>query len=377
MPAEVPVARLLKNVTDYVRAHPGDAQGYYTLGRIQSAAFALDTDKLRVFERDALPAIAHYPNVTTPRNQAGSLSRNAITLLTGSISNYKRATQLDAGNALAWLGLGFECEEALRFPAALDRVVETPAFPSNHTAGSTSDREGVRSQALRAYRRAYSLSITSDLNSGGFGPPVSQEAAEGILRLQKQRQLTERERAEVALLNAKLKALKSMVRPVTPILLSLQGAPHLTDLLAPGSSVHFDLSGEGNDRAWPWVKPTTGILVWDPHHTGRITSGLQLFGSVTWWLFWRDGYAPLAALDNDHDGWLEGRELDGIAVWFDRNGNGVADPGEVVSLASLGIRRIAVRATGHSANALCNRQGIQFRDGSYGATFDWTPTSLR
>ena len=51
--------------------------------------------------------------------------------------------------------------------------------------------------------------------------------------------------------------------------------------------------------------------------------GLQLFGSVTWWLFWEDGYAPLAALDDNHDGRLEGAELKGIAIWFDRNGNGV------------------------------------------------------
>jgi hypothetical protein len=81
-------------------------------------------------------------------------------------------------------------------------------------------------------------------------------------------------------------------------------------------------------------------------------------------------------LDNDHNGWLEGDELKGIAVWFDRNSNGVSDPGEVASLASLGIRRIAVSATGRNDNTPCNRRGIQFQDGSYGATFDWTPTSL-
>ena len=163
---------------------------------------------------------------------------------------------------------------------------------------------------------------------------------------------------------------------MTPILVALQHEAKLSDLLASEISVRFDLAGDGLGRSWPWVKPTTGILVWDPRHTGKITSGLQLFGSVTWWLFWNNGYEPLAALDNDHNGWLEGAELQGIAVWFDRNGNGVSDSGEVVSLSSLGIKRIAARSAGLADGVPANPAGIQLRDGSSLATFDWTPTSL-
>jgi hypothetical protein len=63
-----------------------------------------------------------------------------------------------------------------------------------------------------------------------------------------------------------------------------------------------------------------------------IESGRQLFGSVTWWMFWRDGYQAPAALDDDGNGWLEGNELAGIAIWRDLNGNGVCDPSEIISL---------------------------------------------
>ncbi|MBT3202234.1 MAG: hypothetical protein HN350_20220, partial [Phycisphaerales bacterium] len=52
-----------------------------------------------------------------------------------------------------------------------------------------------------------------------------------------------------------------------------------------GTAVRFDLDGDGRAQSWPWVKPTTGILVWDPSGQGRITSGQQLFGSVTIWMF--------------------------------------------------------------------------------------------
>jgi hypothetical protein len=115
--------------------------------------------------------------------------------------------------------------------------------------------------------------------------------------------------------------------------------------------------------------------VWDPEQTGRILSGRQLFGSATWSMFWPDGYAPLTALDDDGDGWLAGRELAGLAVWCDRNGNGVSDAGEVASLARLGIARVAVRPSGRQEGAPCNPQGMQRSDGTFLPTYDWMPVS--
>jgi hypothetical protein len=137
--------------------------------------------------------------------------------------------------------------------------------------------------------------------------------------------------------------------------------------------VTFNLDGSDLAHRWPWVKPDTGILVWDPEHTVAITSGTQLFGSVTWWFFWSNGYQPLAALDDDGNGWLSDRELSGIAVWRDKNQNGVADPGEVIAATVLGIRRIAVRPYGAMSGGLYHPFGIQFQDGNSVATYDWVP----
>jgi hypothetical protein len=119
------------------------------------------------------------------------------------------------------------------------------------------------------------------------------------------------------------------------------------------------------------VKPGTAILVWDPKATGRIESGRQLFGSVTWWIFWRDGYAALDALDDDRDGWLSGEELKGLAVWVDRNGNGVSDAGEVMSVESLGVEGISARWTGRDGASPMNRFGIRLNDGSVVGSWDW------
>lgn len=67
-----------------------------------------------------------------------------------------------------------------------------------------------------------------------------------------------------------------------------------------------------------------------------------MFGSVTFWIFWRDGYEALRSLDDDQDGILSGAELRGMALWQDRNGNGVSDEqGEVRSVAEWGITAIS------------------------------------
>lgn len=80
-------------------------------------------------------------------------------------------------------------------------------------------------------------------------------------------------------------------------------------------------------------------------------------------MFWRDGFQALSALDDNHDGWLSGAELTGLAVWIDRNQNGRSDPGEVISLADAGILRISVQAAVDADGTLANPRGIEFIDG--------------
>jgi hypothetical protein len=161
---------------------------------------------------------------------------------------------------------------------------------------------------------------------------------------------------------------------VTPLIFSLKPNASLSDLLS-DRQVGFDLDGFATGRQWPWVRADTCILVWDPNRTGRITSGRQLFGSVTWWMFWRNGYEPLGALDDNRDGVLSGAELKGIAVWRDANSNGIADPGEVVPVEGFGIVEIAVKPR-QIDGALQRNGGIKLRDGRSLTTFDWTPVSV-
>jgi hypothetical protein len=99
------------------------------------------------------------------------------------------------------------------------------------------------------------------------------------------------------------------------------------------------------------------LLVYDPSHAGVIKDGTQLFGN---WTFggkrtaslatsseatpeWQNGFEALASLDADGDGKIDGPELEPLALWFDENRNGIAEPGEVVPLSKLGVTALYYR----------------------------------
>ena len=158
---------------------------------------------------------------------------------------------------------------------------------------------------------------------------------------------------------------------ISPVIFSLAPVAGISGLLAPGSSVDFDLGGYGGRDRWPWVNPATAFIVWDPSHSARITSARQMFGTYTFGIPRENGYRALAALDDNADGMLTGSELQGIAVWFDVNGDGVSTPDEVTPVESLGITAIAARETGYEGIHPTNPHGLQLRDGRWLPTWDW------
>lgn len=369
-PTDAPADRLLKNVEAYIKTHPKDANGYYILGRLHSLLFAIDTKTIGVYQKsDAeLPSLAPYQSILVEIKRGKTLSKAEQAHLLNSIRNYRRATELDPNLPTAWLGLGWMLESGAAW-----------APPGDPKAGRNAAEW--KKNALAAYRKAYSLSLSGDLKRGSLGPgansAISLEAAQGILRLFGKRALNPAETEEAEKLRGTIAKIEQMPRIVTPIVFPLSSQPGtLADLLAENKVVRFDLDGDGRTEWWPWVNAETGILVWDPKGAGRIESGLQLFGSVTWWMSWRNGYEPLASLDDNRDGVLRGSELRGIAVWQDRNGNGISDRGEVVPATSRGIVEIAV-TPGPEKDMLWNAAGIRWRDGRQSPSYDWVPTEAR
>lgn len=384
MPQSVPVDRLIKNVGAYVEKNPKDAQGYFILGRLHALAFARGPEPVQVYRygRDeaenttSLPSFPYDARTEVSRTSTDPhLTAEARTHLLESVRSYQRAAQLAPREAVHWLGLGWILEQGVNY-------IGDVGLPPGEPERKVSDRAKLQlwvSKAAYAYRQAYNLAIKQDLAGSHMidSEVISKEAGEGLIRLAPKRDLSPAQKAELKDIADSIAKIKiDRRRIISPIIFPLHDVRPLESLLSPGSSASFDLAGDGQSARWPWLNPDTGILVWDPQHTGRVTSGRQLFGSVTWWMFWRDGYEPLAALDDNHDGWLSGHELDGIAVWCDRNGNGVSDPGEVVPLATFAITKIAVHSDGRENGAPANSHGLRRTDGTYLPTYDWTPKSL-
>lgn len=123
----------------------------------------------------------------------------------------------------------------------------------------------------------------------------------------------------------------------------------------------FDFYGNGFPVAMEWVGPNDGLLV-QPKSDGSV-DGSCLFGSASGF---NHGYEQLATLDSNLDGHLTGRELIGLSVWQDSNGNARCDVGELQSLSKLGITEFNLRQKDFKSSFT--------RNGKQQAMFDWWPT---
>ncbi len=384
---QVPIERLLANLERQFEAQPDSAAICAQIARVHSLAYAQDKrqfdvacgewgsrkekgckegEALRLYQRSA-------GSLRSPRDLPEDLDATRLEHLQASIRYYLKATALDDEPMHPWLGLGYSLHEAARLTERLVWPYEAP-FDEQALAAV---RRAFEDQAVAAYKKAYEA---EGANRGGTDPPVAYEAGSAIVEIMSKREgLDEEQQRELKVIRRKVRQMAGQGNAVTPIIFALDRARPLEELLAPEVKVAFDLDGRGTGATWPWVRPYTYFLVWDGDGKGDVPSGRQLIGSVTWWLFWENGYVVLAALDNDENGWLEGDELQGLAGWCDANSNGVADAGEVLPLAELGVTRLATQATAMASGMPCNLSGLELANGLRLPTYDWvvSPSTVR
>lgn len=232
------------------------------------------------------------------------------------------------------------------------------------------------------YLKAFTLAYPEEAHRnhrpmGGFRSLIAWEAGTAYLSLMEELGPRGYDGPRISLVQKGVEELEELPHSQmrTPIIFSLNTPASLESLLAPETTVNFDLDGTGREQSWPWVSPEASILVWDPEENGEVTSGRQLFGSVTWWLFFETGYRAMDALDDNRDGELSGYELVGLGVWTDANSNGVSDAGEVVPIAETGIEAIACVQTDTAMGMPANLLGLRMNDGRVLPTYDWIAES--
>ncbi len=348
----VPVDRLLANLEEAVKQDPKDVEALINLARVHGMAYASKSDKAQVFkDRDRSEPwfgfdAGYIPFSKVLPTEDKAMQKAASLHLSKAVLGFRKAVKLAPDNMVARMGLAW-----------------------------TLDQSGEKSAAIKEFRALVEDAWKVERDLDGLPPRPSKrgtvftEAAGYLIPLLD----AERDRAEIQYLRSRSKRLLSLPRGITPIAVPLRDGLNARGIVDESAGVAFDADGSGLKKNWTWINGDAGWLVYDPKSERRITSALQLFGSVTFWLFWNTGYDALAALDDNRDGMLTGNELDALAIWHDSSNRGVCDPGEVKPLSEYGIVSVSCRFErdpSHPDHIAFSPAGVTFRDGSTRPTFD-------
>jgi len=339
----VPVDRVAANLERMIADKPQDVPLRLNLARAHALAFAQKLDAIPVAKRGGLPYFGHefgyrMFQVLPPKDQAATAAAQAQ--LKAAIAAYRELLKLEPNHSVGNLGLGWclslagDREGA---KAALRKTIATE-WPIEKDRQSTWG-----SMVLEAWAHLRPLL-----------DPVA-DAAE--LRTMAEHQAV----------------ISKQGRMVTPIAVPLRARLDAYDMTDDNAAVLFDADGSGIPKRWTWITDDAAWLVFDRHDTRKVTSALQWFGSVTFWLFWDNGYDALRALDDDGDGQIRGAELNGFALWHDRDRDGVSDKGEVRPVASHGIVALSTRYEydpHHPDEIAWSRHGVTFATGEVRPTYD-------
>ena len=343
-----PVDRLVKNLTKQLKAKPKDVKLRFNLARVHAMAFAKKTDQATVRAGKANLGAwfgyepRHVPFKAVKVNDAAK-EKAADAQLAMALERYKEVLKMDPKHLSAQLGYGWCLEQA-----------------------------GKKDEAIAQYKMTIELGWAKekDLRFAGLGwHSVVAEAAGYLTPLLD----AKKDAAELATLKQRVAQVRRVRRPITPLAVPLRDGLCVADMVDCAARVRFDADGSGERKRWSWLSRDAAWLVYDQKQSGRITSALQLFGNVTFWLFWENGYQALATLDDNADGQLTGTELRYLALWRDANTNGISEPGEVTPVSAAGIVALSCKytATNRSTNfRAMSPSGVKFKDGTIRRTYD-------
>ena len=344
----IPITRLITNLETQLRNEPKNVEVRFNLARAHAMAYAEKTETVGVWKGKENEGVwfgygpNHIPFKVTPTDDRTKLTA-AREHLEKALEHYGKVVELAPENLSAALGYAWCLEQA-----------------------------GQKRNAVRLYKAVIKAAWEKEKNltRAGLGwHSITAEAAGYLIPLLDKK----RDAREISTLKRRVELMSRVRRPITPIVIPMRDNLNAHDLQDREAQVAFDADGTGQRNGWTWITRDAGWLVYDPHRTGKVTSALQLFGGVTFWMFWENGYNALISLDDDRDGILSGKELDGIAIWNDRNVNGVSEPGDIKTLAELGIVAIScryIRDLTHPDRIAYSPGGVVFRDGSTRPSYD-------
>ncbi len=343
---KVPIERVLTNLLASSAEKPRDAAIKFNLARAYAMAYASKATEVELRKPDGQLWFGYEPRnvpfeVTTTDDE--SQQAEAEKSLSLAIETYEAALKLAPDNLVGRLGYGWCLDQAKQQEAAIKQYRQVIA-----EAWKTEGKMEVAGLGFH--------SLTAE--AGEYLIPHLDQANDA---------------KEIQAIKTATEKMRNIPRPITPIAIPLEAglsAQEIEDRLV---HVRFDADGSGQAKTWSWIKPNAGWLVYDRQGHGKIDSALQMFGNVTFWMFWENGYEPLAALDDNRDGELRGSELQHLAIWCDANQNGQSETGEVRPVSDYNVVAISVQHTAdpkHPERIQHSAAGVTFADGSRRASYD-------
>lgn len=182
--------------------------------------------------------------------------------------------------------------------------------------------------------------ILSDLSSQ-FG--ISSVQIQQTTSLQFQGQFVVRNGEEVRVIESRLAATEEtqQVQSAEPLVFDLDGDG--LELTTVQNGVRFDIKGDGQEVKTAFITGDDAFLALDRNGNGTIDSGKELFGDQHGAA---NGIEELRKFDDNHDGYIDSNDAvyDQLRLFVDKNGDGVSQKDELLTLEEEEISRISLYA---------------------------------
>jgi hypothetical protein len=199
--------------------------------------------------------------------------------------------------------------------------VTAPTTPSNGANSAPAKPAGFGIEY--DYRESYTEIEASHFSTSGIVKTGDGREISFDLQLSMSRQYYEESSVSLRLGDA--------ARKVDPLVLNFSGnAASLTN-----QRFSFDLDADGTEEQIARLSSGSAYLVFDRNKDGKINDGSEMFGPTS-----GDGFAELAALDDDKNGWIDENDsaFNKLSLW--QQGDDTA--GTLRSLGDTGVGALAL-----------------------------------
>jgi hypothetical protein len=146
------------------------------------------------------------------------------------------------------------------------------------------------------------------------------------------------------------------------------------NLTSPEDGPYFDIKGDGSKPKTGWISGQNAFLYLDETGNGLVDDANELFGDHGGFA---NGFDKLAQHDDNADGVIDDNDavFDELRFWQDRNGDGVNQAEESLTLAEAGVASINLGyeekyEKDRHGNVLGERSSFTRTDGSQGLVID-------